>query len=213
MGTDISGFVECRAWRFHEEEGEATTWHGVIDLFFLNTTRDYDAFGCLFGVRNYAGFRPLAADRGMPADASEAVRAELATLARWPDQMYGVTWITWAEVKRIDWDEPAETTDRRPHRYQRTPEGLRYLGKGAWDPVQAKVLAPSNATRDARDAGDGRPDGTEWTVGDTVYRAQRLRRRDAVEIGGTWQPVWTTMETLAALHGDDNVRLVVWFGN
>lgn len=48
MGTDISGFVECRAWHLHEED-EDSVWRAAIDLFFLNITRNYDAFGCLFG--------------------------------------------------------------------------------------------------------------------------------------------------------------------
>ncbi|WP_256463461.1 hypothetical protein [Kitasatospora sp. RG8] len=38
-----------------------------------------------------------------------------------------------------------------------------------------------------------------------------MRRRDAVTEDGEWKPVWTVMEALASTHGDDNVRLVVWF--
>ena len=57
MGMDISGYVECRAWHLHEE-GENAVWRAAIDLFFLNITRNYDAFGCLFGMRNYANFHP-----------------------------------------------------------------------------------------------------------------------------------------------------------
>lgn len=117
MGTEISGFVECRASHLHEE-GRVSAWRVAIDLFLLNITRNYDAFGCLFGVRNYADFRPLAADRGLPADASETVRAELDKLAQWPEQAYGTTWITWAELKAVDWDEPAEKTDSRLHEYR-----------------------------------------------------------------------------------------------
>jgi hypothetical protein len=44
-----------------------------------------------------------------------------------------------------------------------------------------------------------------------VYRVERLRRADAVPAGGDWQPVWGVMEALAAVHGPENVRLVVWF--
>ncbi|MFL9684131.1 MULTISPECIES: hypothetical protein [Streptomyces] len=38
---------------------------------------DYDAFGCLFGIkiRNHAGFRPLAAGRGLPPETPDAVPA------------------------------------------------------------------------------------------------------------------------------------------
>jgi hypothetical protein len=38
-----------------------------MDLWPLYDQTDYAAFGCLFGVRNYAGFQPLAPDRGLPA--------------------------------------------------------------------------------------------------------------------------------------------------
>ncbi|WP_237554854.1 MULTISPECIES: hypothetical protein [unclassified Streptomyces] len=124
--------------------------------------------------------------------------------------MFGATWITWAEVKRVDWDEPAETIDRRVHRYQRTADGLRYVGKAVWDAGHAEALGTPDSISDPV---EGWPEGTEWTVGDTVFRAQKIRRRDAVQPGGEWQPVWTAMETLASLHGDDNVRLVVWFDN
>ena len=57
------------------------------------------------------------------------------------------------------------------------------------------------------------PEGSEWLVGDTLYRAEKIRRRDAVPEDGEWKPVWTVMEALASQHGDDNVRLVVWFDN
>ncbi|MFF2222807.1 hypothetical protein ACFVV7_05800 [Streptomyces globisporus] len=36
-------------------------------------------------------------------------------------------------------------------------------------------------------------------------------RRDAVTETGEWRPVWEAMKQLAEQHGDDNVRLVVWF--
>ena len=207
MGMDISGFVECRAWHLHEQGG-AAGWQAAIDLFLLNTTRNYDAFGCLFGMRNYANFLPLAAGRGMPSDASETVRAELAQLAPWPDQAYGVTWITWAELAAADWDEPAERADCRIHRYRRTEDGLRYIGKSSWDARFTRAVGLPDPVPGQAQAW---PEGTEWLVGDTFYRAERLRRRDAVPADGAWKPVWAVMEALASLHGDENVRLVVWF--
>ncbi|MFG2557374.1 hypothetical protein [Streptomyces sp. NPDC048496] len=39
----------------------------------------------------------------------------------------------------------------------------------------------------------------------------RMTRREAVPVDGDWKPVWTVMETLAAIHGDTNVRLAAWF--
>ena len=71
MGTDITGAIECRPWPKFNPEG---SWVYAIALDLLYTGRSYDAFGCLFGVRNYAGFRPLAPDRGLPEDTTEETR-------------------------------------------------------------------------------------------------------------------------------------------
>ncbi|MEU3919360.1 hypothetical protein [Streptomyces sp. NPDC029004] len=209
MGTDISGFVEHRAQRADEGERDAV-WRAAVDLSHLNDTRNYDAFGCLFGVRNFANFRPLAAERGRPLDASEEVRDELDRLAPWPDQAFGTTWITWAELKAVDWDESAELPDSRIHQYRQTSDGLKLVGKASWDPRFAQAL---NLPQRPSDPPPTWPDGTEWLIGDTLYRSETLRRRDAVRGDGEWKPVWTVMESLASQHGDDNVRLVVWFDN
>ncbi|WP_335932382.1 hypothetical protein [Streptomyces sp. PTD5-9] len=206
MGTDISGFVECRAWRLHEG-GEDTVWRAAIDLFLLNTTRNYDAFGCLFGVRNYANFRPLAEERGLPPDASDAVRTEL---ARRSDQVFGTTWITWAELKTTDWTEMAEAADSRLHQYRQTADGLEFVGKFAWSRRFAEAIGVLERVPGQAQAW---PEGGEWRIGDSIYRSERISRRDAVQDDGEWKPVWTVMEALASQHGDDNVRLVVWFDN
>ncbi|MFB6888633.1 hypothetical protein ACFCX4_04865 [Kitasatospora sp. NPDC056327] len=203
MGTDISGFLEYRVPR----DGREPSWRAAHELGYLYGGRDYDAFGCLFGVRNYANFRPLAAGRGLPADLSAAVGARIAELTErhGEDGLHGITWITWAEVEAVDWDEPAERPDSRLHAYRRTPDGLRMTGKAAWSRAFAEAVG--------LERGEVRewPEGGEWLVGDTLYRSVTIRRRDAVTGTGEWQPVWRAMKELAAQHGDDNVRLVVWF--
>ncbi|WP_203183589.1 hypothetical protein [Streptomyces pratensis] len=203
MGTDISGFVEYRA----PQGGQEPPWHTAHDLDSFYEGRNYDAFGCLFGVRNYANFRPMAAGRGLPADASATVGARFAQLAEWCGEsgLHGTTWITWAEVKTVDWDEPAEKPDSRLHQYRQTSKGLRMTGKSSWSPAFAEAVG--------LERGEERewPEGSEWLIGDTLYRSVTLRRRDAVTEPGEWQPVWAAMKTLGARHGDDNVRLVVWF--
>ncbi|WP_148085596.1 hypothetical protein [Streptomyces sp. CEV 2-1] len=50
-------------------------------------------------------------------------------------------------------------------------------------------------------------EGSQWLDGDQMFCAQH---RDAVP-EDEWAPVWTIMHTLAEQHGDDEVRLVVWF--
>ncbi|WP_106400755.1 hypothetical protein [Actinocorallia populi] len=203
MGTDISGFVEYREPVVPPTERHV--WQAAVELDQLYDVRDYDAFGCLFGVRNHAGFRPLAAGRGLPEDLSPTARE---AAEAWPH--HDATWISWAEVAAVDWDEPAETPDLRLHEYQRQADGaLAYVGKCTWAP---KLTEATGIPRE--DFLDGRvrwEAGQEFAIDDLVFRAEVLRRRDAVPADGNWQPVWRKMQSLAERAGPDGVRLVVWF--
>jgi len=66
MAIDIDGFIEVRPWATWPDLPSEIPWEAAARLDCLNVTPDYDAFGCLFGVMNFAGFRPVAADRGPP---------------------------------------------------------------------------------------------------------------------------------------------------
>ncbi|MFJ2808073.1 hypothetical protein [Kitasatospora sp. NPDC087271] len=189
MGTDINGFIEYRDTHGMQLD-EDTAWDVAIDLQALYSGRNYDEFGCLFGVRNFAGFRPLAPDRGLPEELSERTRA---AYDRVKGGIHSPTWISWAELKAVDWDEPAERADERVHMYGPGPNGTH-------------VLRAKSCVDHA-----GRVEGDEWTVGDWLYRIERLTRRDAIPQDGPWAPVFTVMRTLAELHGAENVRLTVWF--
>ncbi len=105
MSTDISGMIECRPgariWGLDDED---SVWGVGIDLYLLNQGNAYDGLACLFGVRNSYGFRPLAEDRGFPDDASDGLREEFAGYGGSPD-VYGTTWLTWAELNATDWQE------------------------------------------------------------------------------------------------------------
>ncbi|SDK81291.1 hypothetical protein [Streptomyces indicus] len=203
MGTDINGFIECKPhW--------SDTWTAAIDIEVLVGGRDYDGFGCLFGVRNYAGFRPVAAGRGLPGDVTEAVRQECDS---WGGE--SPSWIGWDEVLAIDWDEPAERPDARIHEFRRGPDGdWRFVGKASWSREFARI---AGLPEEPEPGYGGRVwrEGTEWTggSGDVLYRAVRMTRREAVRERGDWGRLWQVMEALASLHGEGNVRLVVWFDN
>ncbi|MDX3232009.1 hypothetical protein [Streptomyces sp. ME19-01-6] len=57
------------------------------------------------------------------------------------------------------------------------------------------------------------PPGGEVRLDGAVYRPVVLTARMfAPPDEGRWAPVRQTMRELAAQHGDENVRLVVWFG-
>jgi hypothetical protein len=204
MGIDIAGSIECRAEFGHGDDPDEP-WRYAIDLAVLNTTRNYDAFGCLFGVANFAGFAPVAADRGLPADAAEQTR-----IAHDHAGAFATTWIGWSEVAAVDWGEPALRTDARIHEYVPDGEGgWRYESKAGWSPRLAKHLG---IVGDKSGYGDTVwAEGTEWIIENRLYRVGRVYRRDAVTPTGEWQQVWSVMNTLASLHGDQNVRLNVWF--
>lgn len=203
MGIDIQGAIECRPV-FNSREDPALGWEYAIDLNLLNSTRDYDAFGCLFGVQNYAGFRPIAAGRGLPADASpQTLRAHDESPA------FSESWLSWADMAAVDWTEPAEQPDARIHEYAREDGEWRLKGKSAWNRELAAHLGINQ--NDPSAPPTVWLEGTEWRVGGRLLRSERLRRRDAVPANGSWSPVWAVMKTLAELHGPDHVRLIVWF--
>ena len=201
MGTDIHGVVECRpGFAFRPDEDDP--WESAVDLSLLYAGRDYDLFGCLFGVQNLAGFAPVAAERGLPADAARRTREDL---AQFSEQAHSVSWLDGSDLAAIDLDEPAVRVDARIHRYIRGADNAWvYHSKAGQDPAWA------DATGHSLDQdGSAFPEGAEWLVGDRLYRVERLRCRDV--IGGEWSPVFEVMRILIDLHGPRNVRLVVWF--
>jgi hypothetical protein len=81
VSTDIHGGIEFRHPGVGTDYYDGEPWVVAMDLWPLYDETDYAAFGCLFGVRNYAGFRPLA-----PASMD---------LATTPDHFIGrLTWHT-----------------------------------------------------------------------------------------------------------------------
>lgn len=204
MGTDISGAIECRAWAKYNPDAP---WGYGIDLDLVYTGRNYDAFGCLFGVRNYAGFRPIAASRGLPEDAADETRR---LAARW--EFHGATWVAWPELAAVDWAEPAEHPDARLHQYEQDSTGeWRYVTKSSWSPALAAELGVS--IDEGMSGTRWWPEGMEWKLGDRLYRSERLTRGDAVRIDGDWKAAWAIMTALGECHGDENVRLIVWFND
>ncbi|MFF3946764.1 hypothetical protein ACFYYN_18285 [Streptomyces sp. NPDC001902] len=105
MSTDVSGMIECRPGaRLWGPDDEDSVWEVAIDLFLLNRGNAYDGLACLFGVRNSFGFRPLAEGRGFPDDASDGLRGGFAGYGG-PRDVHGTTWLTWAELSTVDWQE------------------------------------------------------------------------------------------------------------
>lgn len=101
MGCDITGWVEFSDTTPSRQHAEGAQWWGVINAGLL-LGRNYALFGSLFGVRNTTGFDPVAADRGLPSDLSMRTGRD----AQW-EECHSHTWVTWAELAAVDWDERA----------------------------------------------------------------------------------------------------------
>lgn len=205
MGTDIHGFIECRWDRWLDEDDRA--WNQVIDLSHLYNGRDYVAFGSLFGVRDTTSFRALADHRGLPHDVSKEV---LADFEPWSDELHGESWITWAELAAADWDEVSNEVDGCVHEFRRSSDGSWKMHGRNSGLTRFAELAGLTDARQLYSAGSVFPENTEWPDGGRLFRVGRLRRKDAVP-DSEWGAVWSVMRTLANLHGDEGVRLVVWF--
>ncbi|MFC9895632.1 hypothetical protein ACFVMC_18260 [Nocardia sp. NPDC127579] len=203
MGCDIHGYIECRSrW----ENGR---WSAAMDFDLIGGLRHYDAFGLLFGIRNYGGFEPLAPNRGLPEDIAAVTRAEH---TQWGAAAHSPTWIGWDEITGIDWDRRAEEPDSRIHEFRRGTDGewVR-AGKAAWSAAFAELAGKSGPPALGYD--ETWPEGTEWVDGDRMFRVVRMTRREVIDAHPQWQRTWTVMSTLAEVHGAQHVRLVVWFDN
>jgi hypothetical protein len=100
MGSDIEGWVETLYKR--QPEHGLPYWVGVVKIDSL-VERNYGMFGSLFGHRNVGGFAPIAAGRGLPDDASDVAQYQL--LDHGGRER---TWISWEEIKAINWEEEGE---------------------------------------------------------------------------------------------------------
>lgn len=200
MGTDIHGWVEVQS--------KATdSWFPVIDVSSL-VDRNYTLFSWLFGmklvgVKNRASdIKPLAPGRGLPQDVSEGAKADYEdAISKFPQEFHSATWITWAEIQSINWDEVVE--DRI----------LRFrIGKPAntWVESWKDDFLEVYADHWQGDADDLKP-GHTWEHGQYSYRVEATRRRDVLE--GGWALLFRLLEVLATSYDANDIRMVVWFDN
>jgi|ERR1051325_6352545 hypothetical protein len=184
--SDIYGTVEIR--RIDE-------WLSVINVSSL-LMKHLDLNGCLFGVDNYAGYVPLFAERGLPSDCSAELLRDLQQYLRGDGH---ASWVSWHELRAVDWEENAPVRDQRITEFAR--EGDREVAVTKWlnDPHWAWV----------RDALVQHPEAVIETD-QRVFRRLILKRSDC--LADTEFPLlMKLMACLAERFGDDNVRLVVWF--
>lgn len=192
MGIDLSGWVEVRQPYQGITPPPPEKWQGVIKADNV-ADRSYDMFGCLFGVGNYANFIPVVELRGLPDTISDEAGDDF---LRW--ETFAQSWITWREIKEIDWDQDA--VDGKPHRYERAEDGKLVIRDKS---------VPNPVDKAAGHSGD--VEGDTWERGGFVYKVERISRREVLDSRPDWQLLFDLMARLAAEYGDDGVRLVVWF--
>ncbi|MFD8721662.1 hypothetical protein ACFV2H_27670 [Streptomyces sp. NPDC059629] len=117
----------------------------------------------------------MAANRGLPSDTSPEVRQEHST---WAAAAFAETWLTWPEARMIDWTEPAIPRTTHITRYDRAPDStLRLIHHHDWSRGFARASGINTLTTSPADLAALHPEGTEWTTGTTVYRAERAPPR------------------------------------
>ncbi|WP_199517246.1 hypothetical protein [Nucisporomicrobium flavum] len=195
MGTDIAGAVEVRP------HGPGSSWV-LTDVSLDDLPRHYDAYGLLFGVRNFAGFDAVAPGRGLPDDASPELFGSKLSAGE-----HDHTWVSWTELARIDWSAQAPRVDDRIHEYKVTAEGMLFVGKAGHHGSAWRAVAGESA--DPR--GSSYTEGTEWRADDRIWRVERLSQGDVLRSDPQLRELFDTMRDLAERYGGDNVRLIVWF--
>ena len=186
MPTEIFGSVEV--W-------SRALWHWleVIDAGPL-LTRNEIAFSSLFGMgESDAGFVPLAMRRGLPPDASPAVK-------RWsephlsddqPGGFFGHTYITCAELASASWEECR--TDPQVYCYGRSEVTGEWIKVGMYCPEPPHLAQP----------------GDTWMEEGVQCRVRSITREET--LGSDFRLIYDLMICLAQQYGDEHVRLVVWF--
>ncbi|MFE0380310.1 hypothetical protein ACFW1M_33170 [Streptomyces inhibens] len=212
MGVDIHGVIECRLWG-KESWASASPWQVILSLYELRHGRgDELSWDCLFGYSSTEDIVPLFGRRGLPADATSQLRLD----AEDPDTAeHSHSYATWAEIAAVDWDEPCMENGRAAfyhlERWHRRPDGTLGFDAFAWPPIDVHDAAADRFGED-RTAPHDWPEGAEIEWDAYVYRPVVFTpRRLVFEDSDKWEPVFSVMRTLAGLHGDDNVRLVVYF--
>ncbi|MEU9864773.1 hypothetical protein AB0D99_28240 [Streptomyces sp. NPDC047971] len=199
MGTFIDGVIETRA------AGEP--WGTEVDLLDFDLGKQRDARDVLFGYGGALSVdRPLFDARGWPEDACEEVPRQIDELS------HSHSYATWAEIAAVDWDAPLRDGPDWNHvaEWRPGPDGRLVLHDVSWVP-SAVVDAAAKLFGEPLHPGEW-PPGGEVPLNGAVYRPVVLTARMIVPPDGAWSPVWASMRALAAEYGDENVRLVVWFG-
>lgn len=188
MGCDIHGWVEINPYK------DDPWWSPCIEINSI-LGRNYDMFGLLFGVRNYATFNPIAENRGIPKNASSIVKNDI---KEWGIDAHSASYLTFTEISGINWDAKSIEKDERIHEYRKTENGEEFSVKYSWG------SGLEGHEEELRETG-------RVEIGDRVYKLEYETAKEA--LSSDWKFLFELMEKLAERYGDSNVRLIVWFDN
>jgi hypothetical protein len=205
VGTDIYGAVEVCDLHSAASQDEAP-WVRGIDLHPLYPGGDYSPLGCLFGIRNWNGWEPVAAGRGLPADVSETVRQDYEQLAAVDAAIGGSTWVSWPELR--DLDMTGTPSARGVLDVNENGSSLHhcYRVEDEWPAEVVAEYGPPPLGASPVGAAYG-----SWQHGTTTLTYKRVTRNDVLGPGTGWEHVFAVMRALAQRFGDEGVRLVAWF--
>ncbi|MEV7342828.1 hypothetical protein [Streptomyces sp. NPDC093544] len=206
MSTDIHGGIEFRHPGVGTDYYDGEPWVAAMDLWPLYDETDYAAFGCLFGVRNYVGFQPLAPDRGLPSDLSSGMRSQLGSCVA-SGALHNAGWVTWAELASIDLTvAPDDCIGRLTWRTRLTSSTVHR--RLVSDPWPTEVLsAVGEPPMDLRHA----TARVEWATDKLACTYEPLTVGAVLGPETHWPHVFAVMKALAGRFGNDGVRLVVAF--
>ncbi|WP_203832421.1 hypothetical protein [Actinoplanes lobatus] len=195
------GTVEVRN-PFHDPKWSwSEPWTPCMNVSLLVRWPLYCAYGCLFGVRNYQDWKPIAPQRGLPEDVSQQVRNDFDEAAAIDGAVGGETWVGWDELKDLDMSVTAPVSGVLIQTWS-DGCGTEWTVHDTWpEKVGRSPLGPSPV---------GAPFG-KWQVGEVTYEFKKLDRRHVLGPGTGWDKAFDVLRALAAIHGDDGVRLVVGF--
>ncbi len=223
MPTDIYGFFEVRHPHADADWYGKEPWVCLMGLSPLYDDGDYAAFGCLFGVRNWLSWQPVAAGRGLPVDVSGHVRGDYEKWSRLDGAIHGASWVSWSEIRDLDLSVPApgrgvlqmQARPRAgPPEHDRWPAGspewsgllrqIRIDDEWPDDIVETFGVPPIGATPAEASPGC-------WVNSEARFQYDSRTREDFIGPGTGWGHVFAVMRALGQRFGDDGVRLVVWF--
>lgn len=206
----MHGSVECRLWGKESWASADRQWSPTLELYELRTGRgDQLSWECLFGYAD-GEIVPLFDQRGLPDDASEWLRTSVEGCGG-----HSASYATWAELDAVDWDGPCmeggHASFQHVEQWVRQPDGTLAFEYFTWAPTEVWDAA-EDLFGEERGSPRDWPEGAEVEIDDHVYRPVVFTPRKLVLVDSAkWEPVFSVMRTLAGLHGDDNVRLVVYF--